>query len=424
MTHDDQHDAHETHGSRLQRDKEIRALQRQARESLVGIQAPPQVPPAPPRRALLIVGGALGLLLLAGACSVAAKAVHNRTLARETERDAVPTVAVVNPALEKPEEDLVLPASLKAFEESPIYARTNGYLLRWTRDIGSHVAKGELLAELDTPEVDRELDQARASRKQAEAQAQIARITAERWATLVKTHDVSAQEADQQESGYQQALANLAAADANVRRLEQLEGFKKVYAPFAGVLTKRNVDPGALINAGSGEAGKELFDLAQVSPLRVFCSVPQPYAPFLKPGSRAAVTLQEFPGKTFVGTIARTAEAIDPATRTLLTEVDLPNKDGQLLSGSFGLVHFKTGTPVDRVTIPVNALLFRREGPSAAVVGEDGKVSLRPIAIGRDYGTSLEVVSGLAPTDRIVINPSDSLEDGQSVKAERLDPAK
>jgi RND family efflux transporter MFP subunit len=399
----------------MQRDMEIEAIQQQARHHTPGIQRAPELPPAPPRKALTIVGFSVLALLIAGGLSITAQVSHARTLAKTTERDSVPTVAVVNPTLEKPDEELVLPGSMQAFEESPIFARTNGYLLRWHRDIGSRVAKGELLAEIDTPEVDQELNQARAARLQIVAQLGLAKTSADRWQKLLKTNSVSEQENDQQSSGYLQAQANLSAADANVRRLEQLEGFKKVYAPFSGVLTRRNVDPGALINAGSATAGRELFDLAKVDPLRVFSSVPQAYAPFIKNGARVAITLQEFPGQKFVGVVTRTSEAIDAATRTLLTEVDLPNSDGRLLPGSFGEVHFAVGAGVDKVTIPVNTMLFRAEGPRVAVVGADGKVSLRPITIGRDYGTTLEILGGVSPADRIIVNPSDSMEDGQPV---------
>jgi membrane fusion protein, multidrug efflux system len=350
---------------------------------------------------------------------------HERALAKETERETVPTVAVVYPQSEKPDEDLILPGSLLAYEESPIYARTNGYLVRWYKDIGSRVEKGELLAKIDTPEVDQELNQTRAARLQILAQMDLAKISADRWENLRKTDSVSAQEADQYNSGYKQSQANLAAADANVRRLEQLEGFKDVYAPFSGVLTRRTVDPGALINAGAGvgtgAAGRELFDLARVDPLRVYTSVPQAYAPFIKVGSKAAVTLQEFPGEKFIGKVVRTAEAIDPATRTLLTEVDVPNKNGRLLPGSFGEVHFAVGSGVNKVTIPVNAMLFRAEGARVAVVGPGGKVQLRPINIGRDYGATLEVLGGVSAAERIVINPADSLEEGQQVNVAQPD---
>jgi RND family efflux transporter MFP subunit len=401
--------------AQAQRDLEIEEIQKNSKHQVVGIQKPPDVPPAPPRTALTIVGVLLVALLLAGGLTLWSRMSHERALAKETEIETVPTVAVVSPVSEKPDEDLILPGSLLAYEESPIYARTNGYLVRWYKDIGSRVTKGELLAKIDTPEVDQELDQARSTRLQVVAQMELAKISADRWENLRKTDSVSAQEADQQTSGYKQSQANLAAADANVRRLEQLEGFKNVYAPFSGVLTKRTVDPGALINAGAGAAGRELFDVARVDPLRVYTSVPQAYAPYIKVGSKTAVILQEFPGQKFYGTVVRTAEAIDPGTRTLLTEVDVPNKDERLLPGSFGEVHFAVGANVNKVTVPVNAMLFRAQGAQVAVVGSDGKVQLRSINIGRDYGTTLEVLGGISPTDKVVINPADSLENGQKV---------
>jgi RND family efflux transporter MFP subunit len=414
--------AHPTahHASQAERDEEIAAIQQRSRHQQTGIERPPELPPAPPGKALLIVGVALLILLAAGGLTLLDRSSRGRALARETEQNAVPSVAVVHPLAEKPDVELVLPGSLQAFKESPIYARTNGYLLRWYKDIGSRVKKGELLARIDTPEVDQELNQARATRQQVLAQMELAKITAERWENLRKTDSVSAQEADQQTSGYQQSQANLAAADANVRRLEELESFKDVYAPFTGVLTRRNVDPGALINAGA--SGKELFDFAEVDTLRVFTSVPQAYAPYIKAGVKAAITLQEFPGEKFAGVVARTAEAIDPATRTLLTEVDVPNQNGRLLPGSFGEVHFAVAANVQKLTVPVNAMLFRAEGAQVAVVGPDRKVELRPLNIGRDYGTSLEVLGGLAVSDQIVVNPPDSLEQGQQVNVAQPAP--
>ena len=377
------------------------------------VTPPPELPPAPPRKAIIIVVLVIVVLALSGGLSMLSRIRDAQALAKETDVDAVATVAVVHPVAEKPDEELVLPASLQAYEESPIYARTNGYLLRWYKDIGSRVAKGELLADIDTPEVDQELSQARATRQQSAAQLDMAKISADRWQNLRKTDSVSQQETDTQTNAYQQSVANLAAADANVRRLEQLESFKHVYAPFAGVLTKRNVDPGALINAGS--AGTALFTLARVDPLRVFVNVPQAYSPAMKNGMPAYVTLQEIAGQKFRGTVTRTADAIDPATRTLLTEVDVPNKDGHLLPGSFGEVHFLPKINAEKVTVPVNAMLFRQEGARLAVLGPDNKVQLRPITIGRDYGTTLEILGGVSLEDRIIINPSDSLEDGQTV---------
>jgi len=401
--------------TQLERDEEIAAIREHSKHQPPTIQRPPELPPAPPRKAAMIAGLALLVLLLAGAVTLIGRASHERALAKETEQETIPTVAIVHPRAEKPDEELVLPGSLLAYEESPIYARTNGYLVRWYKDIGSRVQEGELLATIDTPEVDQELNQSRAARQQIVAQLELAKISAERWENLRKSDSVSAQEADQQSSGYKQALANLAAADANVRRLEQLEGFKKVYAPFSGVLTKRNVDPGALINAGAGAAGRELFDIARYDPLRVYTSVPQAYAPYIKVGAETSVTLQEFPGQKFKAKVARTAEAIDTNTRTLLTEVDVPNKDGRLLPGSFGEVHFAVGSNVNKVTVPVNAMLFRAEGAQLAVVGSDNKVQLRAINIGKDYGTSLEILGGVTPEDRVIINPADSLEAGQPV---------
>ncbi len=377
------------------------------------VTPPPELPPAPPRKALIIVALVILVLALSGALSMVSRFRDAQALAKETDADSVATVVVVHPVAEKPDEELVLPASLQAYEESPIYARTSGYLLRWYKDIGSRVAKGELLADIDTPEIDQELSQARATRQQISAQLELAKISSDRWQNLRKTDSVSQQETDTQTNAYQQALANLAAADANVRRLEQLESFKHVYAPFAGVLIKRNVDPGALINAGS--AGVELFILARVDPLRVFVNVPQAYSPAIKDGMPAYITLPEISGQKFRGTVTRTAQAIDPATRTLLTEVDVPNKDGRLLRGSFGEVHFAPKINAEKVTVPVNAMLFRQEGPRLAIVGADNKVQLRPITIGHDYGTTLEVLGGVSLEDRIIINPADSLEDGQMV---------
>ncbi len=377
------------------------------------VTPPPELPAASPRKAVIIVMLVVVVLAVSGAVSMLTRIRAGHALAKETEVDSVPTVAVVHPIAEKPDEELVLPGSLQAYEESPIYARTNGYLLHWYKDIGSHVNKGELLAEIDTPEVDQELSQARAARQQMVAQRDLAKISADRWQNLRKTDSVSQQEADTQSSAYQQAQATLAAADANVRRLEQLESFKHVYAPFSGLLVKRNVDPGALINAGS--SGVELFILAKVDPLRVYTNVPQAYSPAMKTGMPAYVTLQEMPGQKFKGTVARTADAIDPATRTLLTEVDVPNKDGHLLRGSFGEVHFSPKIDTAKVTVPVNAMLFRQEGARLAVVGADNTVQLRPITIGRDYGTTLEILGGVSLEDRVIVNPAESLEDGQKV---------
>ena len=373
--------------------------------------APPQKSRLAPLAALVII-----VLVIAGAIVVTRRLSERKALAAETEELAVPTVDVIEPSAENAADKLVLPATLQAYTDAPIYSRTNGYLVRWYKDIGSRVKKGELLAEIDTPEIDQELRQARATRQQIEAQLQLAKTTADRWQNLRKSDSVSQQEADQQVSAYAQAQANLAAADANVKRLEEMESFKRIYAPFAGVLTQRNVDIGALINSGSGAQTKPLFDVARVDVLRVYVSVPEAYAGSVRPGMKAQLVLDEFPGQKFTGTVVRTADAIDPSTRTLNTEVDVPNREGRLFPGAYAQVNFDLPIQTQRMSVPVNALLFRAEGVRAATVGDNGKVHLKPVVIGRDFGTKVEIVSGLTPADRIIINPADSLSEGDTVK--------
>jgi multidrug efflux system membrane fusion protein len=366
------------------------------------------------RRYLVLV--LIAIFLAAGAgIAFALRLGERRALANETEVLAVPTVIVIQPKPEPPQQEVVLPSTLEAYTESPIYARTSGYVARWYKDIGSRVKKGQLLADIDTPEVDQELMQARAARNQAEAQLNLAKTSADRWETLRTMDAVAQQETDERSSGYAQAQAALASASANVRRLEQLESFKHIYAPFSGTITKRNTDIGALINAGNSGSNQELFVVAQISPIRVYLDVPEIYAPSVHPGLNANVELPALPGQRFSGKVVRTADAIDPATRTLRTEIDVPNRDGRLFPGSYGQVHFGVDVAAVRMSVPVNALLFRAEGPRAAVVGEDGKVHLKPVLIGRDYGTDVEILGGLDPSESIVLNPSDSLEEGRTV---------
>ncbi|MGA3078590.1 MAG: efflux RND transporter periplasmic adaptor subunit [Bryobacteraceae bacterium] len=372
-------------------------------------------PPASRRWMMAALLAVLGLFA-AGALSIKARAKEQTALSAETARLAVITVSTGYPQPEPRSNELELPGSVQAYTESPIYARTNGYLLRWYKDIGASVQKGELLADLDTPEVDQELSQAQAARQQMVAALDLARTSADRWRELRRTDSVSQQELDQKTSDYAQAQANMAAADANVRRLQEMESFKHVYAPFAGVLTRRNVDIGALVNAGNGGSGKELFNLALIDPLRVYVSVPEADAPSIRAGMRAWIGLAEFPASRFGGTVVRTANAIDQNTRTLLTEVDVPNKAGRLLPGAYAQVHFDVPVNGMRLSVPSSAMLFRSEGPSVAVVGPGDRVQLRPIAIGRDFGTSLEILQGVKANDRVVENPPDSLENGQVVR--------
>jgi multidrug efflux system membrane fusion protein len=363
----------------------------------------------------LLLTVATVVLIAAAVITFVIRFGERRALAKETETLAVPSVVVIQPKPEPPQQELILPSTLQAYTESPIYARTNGYLARWYKDIGSHVEKGQLLADIETPEIDQELMQAHASSSQAEAQMDLAKTSAERWETLRKMDAVAQQETDEKTSGYTQGKAALAAATANVRRLEQLESFKHVYAPFAGVITKRNTDIGALINAGNSGSNQELFVVAQLSPIRVYVDVPEIYAPSVRAGVNSTIELTSLPGQHFSGKVVRTADSIDPGTRTLRTEIDVPNGDGRLFPGSYAQVHFAVNVAAVRMSVPVNALLFRAEGPRAAVV-MDGKVHLKPVVIGRDYGTDVEILGGLDPKDSIVLNPSDSLEEGQPVQ--------
>ncbi len=370
------------------------------------------------RRVMWVVAALLIVLVVAGALTLAARRAEFHVLERDTDAQAVPTVAVIHPTADVADADLVLPSTLQAYIESPIYARTNGYLKKWYVDIGGHVAAGTPLADLDTPEIDQELVQSRANRDQIAATLDLAKSTAERYASLRTTDAVSQQEVDEKKSDYTQAQANLAAATANVQRLEQLEAFKHIYAPFAGIVTRRNVDVGTLVNAGNGGARLELFNVAQTDPMLVYVHVPEGAASAIHAGLAASLDLTQVPGERFSGQVVRTSGSIDPQTRTLQTEVDVPNHQGRLLPGGYAQVHLKVSGAAKRLQVPVNALLFRSEGLRAAVVDDNHRVHLRALTIGRDFGTTLEVIQGLAPTDWIVINPPDSLDDNQDVRVQ------
>src|SRR5437773_1281738 len=368
-----------------------------------------------------LLAGILGaIFVIVAAVGTGLRLSERRVLATETEAIAIPSVEVVRPKPEPPQQELVLPSTLQAYTESPIYARTSGYLGHWYRDIGSKVKKGELLANIETPEIDQELLQSRAARDQADAQLKLAQSSAKRWENLQKMDAVSQQETDERSSSSAQGQASLAAATANVRRLEQLESFKHIYAPFSGVLTRRNVDTGTLINAGNGGASQQLFSFAQTDPIRVYVSVPEAYAPSIRAGLGAFLELTQYPGQKFEGKVVRTAESIDPGTRTLLTEVDVPNRNGALLPGGYAQAHLQVKVTGARLAVPVNALLFRSEGLRAVVVDGNHKTHLKPLTIGRDYGTSLEVLQGLDASDWIVLNPADSLDEGQEVRVKEI----
>jgi RND family efflux transporter MFP subunit len=311
-------------------------------------------------------------------------------------------------------DEIVLPGNTQAYTDTPIYARTSGYLKRWYFDIGAHVKAGQSLADIETPEVDQQLAQAKAQLATAQANFELAKSTAARWQDLLKSDSVSKQETDEKLGDLNAKKATVDSADSNVRRLQEMLGFQKIYAPFSGVITARNVDTGSLIDAGANSPGRELFHLAAINVLRVYVSVPEAYSRAARTGATAVLTLDEFPGRVFHGKLVRNANSIDMNARTLLVEVDVANPTGELLPGSYVQVHLKLPSAVRSVTIPSNALLFRQEGTRVAVVRE-GRAQLVPIQIGRDYGNTVEVVSGLKANEPVILNPADSILSGTPV---------
>jgi len=338
---------------------------------------------------------------------------HRAAWAAETRELAVPTVAVVVPAPAKPMAGLPLPAEIKPWIEAPIYARASGYLKRWLVDLGERVEAGQLLAEIETPELDQELERARHQLAESEAALALAKTTAERYTELLKTASVSEQETAEKQADFALKTATVKAAQANVRRLEELKGFARITAPFAGVVTARNVDVGDLVTASGG---KELFRLAQTDKLRVYVRVPQAEALKIAQGQSAELVIPEKPNLVFTCTVARTAGAISADSRTLLTELEVDNSRGEILAGCFGEVKFVGAKGAPPLTLPGNALLFRAEGPQVGLVLPDGKVELRDVKLGRDYGAFVEVLGGVSTNDRVILNPPDSLADGATVR--------
>jgi RND family efflux transporter MFP subunit len=359
----------------------------------------------------------LGLLLLLGA-GIAAGLLP-RLDAREALQQAhslnVPTVAVTKPKTGTGAQELVLPGNIEAYIDTPIYARTDGYLKRWFVDIGARVKAGQLLAEIETPEVDDQLQQARAELATAQANYEIANKTATRWAELGASGIVSKQDLDQAQANAQARLAAVQSARHNVARLEKLQAFKRIHAPFDGMITARNVDVGALIDEGGGE-GRAMFHIAASERLRVYVQVPQAYSREARPGVPAELTLAEFPDRRFPAKLERTTGAIDKATRSMLAEVTVDNKGGELMPGAYAQVHLKLQRAAPALVVPVNALLFRPEGTQLAVVNRDQTVALKTVALGRDFGSEVEVLSGLDHADAVILNPSDALVAGTRVR--------
>lgn len=337
-------------------------------------------------------------------------------LNKDTAALAVPTVSVIHAERSAPQQEIVLPANVQAYSDAPIYARTNGYLKHWYVDIGAHVKKGQLLADIDTPEVDQQLQQARADLSTAEANHRIAQITATRYQDLLTTESVAKQDVDNAVANMQATQAQVQSAEENVKRLEDLQSFEKIYAPFDGVITARNIDIGDLINAGSGSPAQELFHISATNVLRVYVSVPQVYSAATRPGIKAYLTLPEFPGRKFPGTLVRTANAITPASRTLLIEVDVNNSAGTLLPGAYAEVHIGIPGKASTYIVPIATLIFRSQGIQLATVDDSKHAKLVSVTLGRDFGTRVEVVSGITEQDSIIVNPPDSLVDGEEVR--------
>lgn len=360
-----------------------------------------------------IVAIVVGALLGSGIWS---RVKARTTLNAETAQVALTAVSVVSPKPSAPSEEIILPGNVQPFITSPIYARTNGYLKKWYFDIGAHVKQGQLLAVIDTPEVDQQVQQIMSNLETAKANLALAEITKTRYQGLLKSNAVSQQDADNAAGTYNANKAIVDANQANVNQLKALQSFEKIYAPFDGIITARNTDIGDLINSGSSTTARtDLFHISQPGKLRVYVNVPQEYSQGIKVGMTADLSLAEFPGRKFQGTLVRTAEAINVTTRTLLIEIAVDNPSGTLLTGSYAEVHLKIPTQVSTLLLPVNTLIFRSDGLRVGVV-KDGKVALTTVTPGHDFGSQIEIVSGLKPDDQVVINPPDSIVAGQQVQ--------
>jgi RND family efflux transporter MFP subunit len=382
----------------------------------------PESDPLSPRKALAGVGIVLLVLLVLAAIGVLRRFHANDVLAARTNSLAAPTVSVAPATRGASIESLVLPGNVTALTDSPIYARTDGYLDRWFFDIGSKVKKGQLLAIISTPELDKQVSQAESDLATAQSTATNARTQADRYSGLVKSDAVSQQDTDTFVNQAAATASSVKSAEANLERLREMQSFEKVYAPFDGVVTAREVDTGQLISSGSGQsAGTELFHMQALQTLRVYTNVPQLFSQTMKRGAKVELTFPEYPGKTFQGTLARTADAIDPVSRTLLVELDVDNRSGQLMPGAQAQVHFKTDSATPTFVVPASALIFRRQGIQIATITDssDGTVAhLITVGIGEDDGANVQIVSGLNSSDRVIQDPPDSLIDGEKVTLE------
>ncbi|MDQ6892111.1 MAG: efflux RND transporter periplasmic adaptor subunit [Acidobacteriota bacterium] len=376
------------------------------------------------RARVVLMGFAIAALLVAG-FGIVTRVRARTSLAEDARKTAAPYVSVFIPERGAPRQELLLPGTAQAFTDAPIYARTAGYLKKWYADIGARVRKGQLLAEIDSPEIEQQLQAAKADLASAKANERLARLTTDRYLELAKSDSVSKQDADNAAQGFAARQAATQSAEANVRRLQQMVSFERIEAPFDGVITARNTNVGQLVDVGSsGGPARELFHIATTDRLRVFVGVPQTASNAAAPGLPVEVDIAERPGRPFAGQIVRNARAIDPATGTMLVEIDLDNKNGEILPGAAVKVHLKMSSGAPTLLLPVSALLFRAEGPRVATVGRDNRARLVAVSIGRDYGDRVEVISGLAPGVPIVDSPPDSLVDGSPVRVVAAAPKK
>ncbi len=376
--------------------------------------SPADTQPPPPPVSLSRVLKVLIVLVVIGLCiGFIPRWIHRHRLNTGTVADGIIDVSVISPVPMKADLGTPLPADVQAFIQASIHARASGYLKNWYADIGQQVTNGQVIAEIDTPELDEQIAEARAQVDQAKAQVDLAQVTSDRWSELLKTASVSEQETAEKTSDLALKKAMLESAQANLHRLEDLKQYDQVTAPFAGTITRRNTDIGQLIAADSGP---ELFRLAQTDPLRVYVQVPQPLVHAIRPGQTAKLIFQELQQRTFTATVTRTAGAVDPSSRTLQVELQVPNPNGDILSGSYAQVSFTEATDPNILTISDNALIFRAQGMQLALLDKDNKVHLQSIVLGRDSGSTVEVLQGLDANDRVIINPPDSIADGMTVR--------
>jgi len=354
------------------------------------------------------------LLLIFGALALVIRTREGRALAASTNENVPEPVSIIHPAEHVATGDISLPSTLQAFDDSTIYARTSGYVQSWSVDIGAQVHQGQLLALIQSPEIDQELDQARAMQSQTQANLTLAQVTAKRYQDLSGTKAVAQQDVDMNNQNLSAQVANLHAADANVKRLQELQGFERVLAPFDGVVTQRLVNVGDLINAGNGGNGAQLFHISKIRTMRVFVPVPELFASQITPGLKADLTLTELPGQSFDGSVVRSSHAIDPGSHTLLTEIDVPNPSGKLMPGAYANVHLHLAQPAKELVIPTGAVLFQAAGPQVVIVNAQNKLERRKVSIGNDLGNQIEITSGLSPSDRVVSSPPDYVVDGMA----------